>query len=193
MLQNIALLTSTGFSCSTVGQCWLVIIWCACWKQQSHSCSLAYFFSLCAFFTHSKLKIHLCHIYCSYIEPCVISWRYFHKIFINLHMKWDISGNLIFFDLYIFLKLLCYHDDWYVKPFGILCRWVLWLFLLITFILFELLRFKNNPIDINCIYLCYCIQSKLHSYFRLLSIAHWSTVPMLIIMTCTVHELLGGI
>lgn len=99
---------------------------------------------------------------------------------------------MIFFDLYFLLQLLCYHNDWYVKLYGILCRWVLWLFLLITFILFELLRFKKQSDRQQMyLYLCYCIQYKvIHSYFKMLSIAHWSTFPMLIMMTCTVYELM---
>lgn len=154
------------------------------WEQWLHSSSLAYiffFFFFCAFFSLTRNSKP---IYASYTVHLL---NHFHKIFINLHMKWDICGNLIFFDLYVFLQRWCYHDDWYVKQFGILCRWVLWLFVWITFILFELLRFENNPIDIDCIYICYCIQCKL-IHFKMLSIAHWSTV---LIMTCTVHELLG--
>lgn len=56
------------------------------------------------------------------------------------------------------------------EPCGILCRWVLRLFLMITFVLFELLRFKKEKKQSNrqqlYLYLCYCIQYKLHSCFQ---------------------------
>lgn len=80
--------------CLTVGQCWLVTEWLEATDTLT-LCSLFFCYYLpppflCAFFT-AELCNHVCHIYCSYIKPCVMSWRYFHKIFINLHMKWEFT------------------------------------------------------------------------------------------------------
>lgn len=65
------------------------------------------------------------------------------------------------------------------------------LFLLITFILFELLRFKNNLIDSQCIYISAIVCSTNSiSNFQMLCITHRTTVPVFIMVTCTVYELM---